>query len=86
MSKEEFSALQRDCLSVCFEIQKIGDTEAPVPVMTPSGAWGVAGLEDDTVTVLVLTARAIAWNISGFFDGSALKGLMTEKFTRASNS
>jgi hypothetical protein len=78
MSREEFGSLQRDCLSVCAEFKQVGATEAAIPVQIASGAWGVEGLEDDTVTVLALTAHALIFNVSSFFDGNVLTGLKAE--------
>ena len=75
MSKEDFVALQKDCLSVVQELKPAGDTELPVAVILSNGKWGVEGLEDDTVTVLSLTIHALVHNVSGFFDGKALQDL-----------
>lgn len=73
MSKQDFAALQLDCLNVCYEVLPAGKA----PVIGENGAWGVTGLENDTVTVLALTIHALIFNIAGFFDGSALKDLAT---------
>lgn len=75
MSKEDFVALQKDCLSVVQELKPAGNTELPVAVILSNGKWGVEGLEDDTVTVLSLTIHALVHNVSGFFDGKALQDL-----------
>lgn len=75
MSKEDFVALQKDCLSVVQELKPAGNTELPVAVILSSGKWGVEGLEDDTVTVLSLTIHALVFNVAGFFDGKALQDL-----------
>ena len=75
MSKEDFVALQKDCLSVVQELKPAGNTELPVAVILSNGKWGVEGLEDDTVTVLSLTIHALVFNVAGFFDGKALQDL-----------
>lgn len=75
MSKEEFVDLQRDCLAVCKEIVTAGGNEMPMPVVMANGSWGVAGLEDDTITVMTLTINALVFNVAGFFEGDALKEL-----------
>ncbi|CQR71683.1 hypothetical protein SOV_04790 [Sporomusa ovata DSM 2662] len=72
MSKKEFADLQLDCLHVCYEVLPAGKA----PVIGENGAWGVMNIEDDTITVLALTVHALAFNISGFFDGNALKELI----------
>jgi len=76
MSKDEFLALQRDCLSICQELKNVGGVDTPMVVMMPDGRWGVDGLQDDTVTVLALTAHALIFNVASFFEGDALKGLI----------
>lgn len=76
MSRDEFMELQNDCLRVCSEIQSVGGNDAPVLVLMPSGEWGVAGLEDDAVMVIALTVHALVFNVSSFFDGNALSGIM----------
>lgn len=75
MSKEDFVALQKDCLSVVQELKPAGNTELPVAVILSSGKWGVEGLEDDTFTVLSLTIHALVFNVAGFFGGKALQDL-----------
>jgi hypothetical protein len=75
MSKEDFLSLQRDCLSVCRQLQMVGTIETPIPIMMPNGAWAVADLDTDTMTVMLLTIDALVFNVSGFFDGNALKEL-----------
>ena len=72
MSKQEFGNLQLDCLAVCYEVLPAGKA----PVIGENGAWGVAGLENDTVAVMALTIHALIFNIAGFFDGNALKDLV----------
>jgi hypothetical protein len=72
MSKQEFANLQLDCLHVCYEVLPAGKA----PVIGENGAWGVAGLENDTITIVALTIHALVFNIAGFFDGNALKGLV----------
>jgi len=74
MSKADFLSLQKDCLSVCHEMQMAGTVEAPVAVMMESGAWGVADLEYDVGTVLALTVHALFFNVSSFFEEATLKG------------
>jgi hypothetical protein len=71
MSKQEFMEIQMDCLRVCYEILPAGGA----PVIGENGSWGVTNIETDTMTVLMLTIHALIFNISGFFDGNALKDL-----------
>lgn len=71
MSKPEFLEIQMDCLRVCYEVLPAGGA----PVIGENGSWGVTNIETDTMTVLMLTIHALIFNISGFFDGNALKDL-----------
>ena len=73
--KSEFSSLQRDCLSVCQEATNLNGISAFIPVIMPDGRWGVAGLETDTMTVLMLTIHTLIFNVTGFFDGNAFSDL-----------
>lgn len=75
LSREEFLALQKDCLGVVSELQSVAGIDAPVPVLL-NGKWGVADLEYDVSTVMALTVHTLFFNISSFFDGNALKGMM----------
>lgn len=73
LSEDDFTYIQDKCLKVCFEVLPAG----LAPVLDPStGYFGVSDLEDDTMTVLALTAHALIFNVSGFFQGSPLAGLV----------
>jgi hypothetical protein len=76
LSREDFLSLQKDCLMVCSEVKEVAGVDAPLPVLLTSGAWGVADLEHDVSSVLALTVHALFFNISSFFEGDALKGMM----------
>jgi len=76
MSKTEFLELETDALSVVSEITNVGGVaEADIPVRTKTGAWGVAGLEDDMITVMALICHAAIFNLSPFFQGNALNAV-----------
>ena len=72
MSKAEFFSFQRDCLSVCFEVLK--GREAPV--INQNGSWGVDGLEQNTMLVLLLTIHALVFNVADFFTDEGLLDLV----------
>ena len=77
MTKEEFISFQKDCLSVCSEVQTLPNgQQIPMPVLSASGSFGPAGLDKDVITVLALTVHSIMFNVSGFFDGNALSSVM----------
>ena len=71
MSKKDFISIQKDCLTVCYEVLQSGD----VPIIGENGGWGVMGVENDASTIIALTIHALLFNISSFFDGGALKDL-----------
>lgn len=71
MSKADFFDLQRDCLSVVYEMLPAGLT----PVIDEKGNYGVVGLEHDAPTVLALTVQALSWNLLSFFDEKLLASL-----------
>ena len=71
MSREDFKALQMDCLKVCSEKLPAGIQ----PIFDEGGKWAVVGLETDTATVLALTIHALMFNVKSFFDESLLTSL-----------
>lgn len=77
ISEKDFSYLQEKCLNVCSEKLKSGF----VPVLNDNGSFGVIDLEDDTITVMALTAHALIFNLMGFFQGSVLSGVMSGLLT-----
>ncbi|UUZ95987.1 hypothetical protein LJK87_17380 [Paenibacillus sp. P25] len=76
LSEEDFTWIQDKCLSVCYEVLPAGLT----PVLREDGNFGVIGLEEDTVTVMMLTAHALMHNLSFLKEGN-LKGLVTSLST-----
>lgn len=73
LPEKDFAHIQGKCLGVCGESLASGY----VPVLHENGAFGVNDLEEDTVTVMALTAHALIFNLSGFFDESGLGGLLS---------
>ena len=72
MNKETFISLMQDCLKVCSEIKMVNNIVAPVSVLMADGRFGVADLEHDTVTVMLLTVQTLGYNVSDFFSENAL--------------
>ena len=85
MDKQTFFDVQADCLKICSELQTVGDSVAPIPVMLSDGRWGVGGIEDDMPTILALTVHTLIFNISDFFQEGALNDL-TKTFSGLSQS
>lgn len=73
MSKAEFSKLQKDVLSVVYEVLQ-GRT---APILNKNGSWGVPDIEQNTLLVMILTIQALAFNIGGFFGDGGLSELQT---------
>lgn len=73
MSRENFTALQKDCLKVCYEVLPAGLT----PVIGANGRWGIIGVDTDTGLILRLTIEALLFNLLGFFKEGGLSSLVT---------
>jgi hypothetical protein len=73
LSKQEFNEIQGECLHVCFQVEKVGETDVDSPVRLPDGRWGVGALETDALLVLTLVSHVLLFNLSSFFEGNALK-------------
>ncbi|MGD8188572.1 phage tail assembly chaperone [Brevibacillus ginsengisoli] len=73
ISEEDFNYIQEQALCVCYESLPGGHA----PVLNPNGTFGVEGLEDDTVTVMALTVHSLIFNLTSFFQGNGLGGLVT---------
>ena len=72
LSDSDFVYMQRACLKVTTEAKG----QHYIPVLNENGSFGVIGIETDTATVLALTAHALVFNVSSFFDGSPLASIV----------
>jgi len=72
LSEKDFNYVQDKCLQVCSEVLPAGMT----PILNSNGSFGVLGLEEDTMTVLALTAHTLIFNVKGFFSASPLASLL----------
>ncbi|USG65162.1 hypothetical protein NDK47_24065 [Brevibacillus ruminantium] len=70
--EKDFAYIQDQALRVCYELLPAG----PAQVLDDNGSFGVSDLEDDTVTIMTLTAHALGFNLTSFFQGSGLGGLV----------
>lgn len=75
ISEADFNYLQEKCLSVCSEVLPGGIT----PVLNENGTFGVIDFEEDTMSVLALTAHALIFNLSPVFQGAGLGSLLQTK-------
>lgn len=73
MSKSEFLELQIDALSVVRE--KLASGYAPL--IGENGGWGVMDVERNASLIIGLTIHSLIFNLSSFFEGDALKDLMS---------
>ena len=74
---EDFDYIQTACLKVVSEVKGTGF----IPVMNDNGTFGVIGLDNDTMTVLHLTAHALVFNVTGFFQESPLASMFEGMFS-----
>ena len=72
LKEEDFNYIHDKCLQVCYEQLDSG----PTRVMNPDGRFGVIGLETDSSTTLALVAHTLIFNVTGFFSGSPLAGIL----------
>ncbi|WPS86463.1 hypothetical protein SMD22_18395 [Brevibacillus halotolerans] len=72
LSEKDFDYIQEKALSVCYELLPAG----LAPVLNVNGTFGVEDLEDDTVTVMALTVHVLTFNLTSFFQGNGLGGLV----------
>lgn len=79
LPEQEFDYIQDKCLEVCSELLPSG----PANVLNADGSFGVIGLENDTMSVLALTAHALIFNLTGFF-GESLLSSLTDKLKNIS--
>ena len=68
---EDFEYIQKACLKVTLEHLGAGFA----PVLNENGSYGVNDIENDTMTVLALTAHALMFNVTSFFVGTPLASL-----------
>ncbi len=73
MTKAEFMALQKDCLSVVSEVLPAGSR----PVFNANGTWGLNDIANNTPLVILLTIHALTFNIGDFFAAGGLKELQS---------
>lgn len=66
-----FRRIQAHALSVCRRMEH----GAPMPVVSHQGVFAIKELEYDLVTVMTLTANALVFNLSPFFNAGGLKQL-----------
>ena len=71
MSKDDFIALQKDCLKHVSEKLQAGDT----PIIDDNGNWSVADLEKNSSLVLALTVKVLMYNVESFFDADLLDSI-----------
>lgn len=71
--RSEFFGLQQDAMSVVKELKMAGDNEVATPIRSIQGAWASDGLSDNPPLLLTLICHSLAFNLSPFFDGNALK-------------
>lgn len=72
ISEVDFNYLHDKCLQVASEVLPAGFT----PILDANGNFGVAGLDEDAMTVLALIAHVLIFNVKGFFQEGPLASLV----------
>lgn len=72
-SKGEFGELQAESLHVCSEVKTVEGKDMFIPIMTTEGAWATPELENDALLVMALVSHVLVFNMTSFFEESALK-------------
>ena len=72
-SKQEFIEIQLECLHVVSEVKMVDEKEMLIPAKTPEGQWAASGLEEDALLVMALVSHVLIFNLTSFFNESALK-------------
>lgn len=70
IDKKQFLELQRDILSVCYEVLSAGRA----PVITENGGYGINDFTSNIAIQLIVAT--VAFNYKDFFDASPLKFLI----------
>lgn len=71
MTKQEFTQLQRDCLSAVSIVLPAG----AFPVLNENGSWREPEMQYDTFLVMILTVQALMFNVMDFFSADGLSDL-----------
>ena len=71
---EAFSFIQNNCLAVVSKLIRMpGITEeTPMPITTSEGVWAAPEVAEDLSLVMNLSVQSLVFNISDFFDLTAL--------------
>lgn len=75
IDKNKFIAIQKDCLSSVEIINNVNGNEMPEALMLSNGQLSHKELEDDFMTIMLLTLDVIMFNCEGFFGGKGLQNL-----------
>lgn len=77
MSRAELTEIQLEALSTVGEmVTQPNGMVVAMPLRLASGAWGVDDVGDNPPLVMALVCQAVLWNLSPFFDASALESLL----------
>lgn len=70
LSKDDFIAMQNDCLAVVNRLNNVNGSEVPEAILLADGRFTDSDMEYDFATVLTLTINVLMHNVSGFFGGN----------------
>ena len=86
LSFDDFTFIQNHCLAVVarLEIAVPGAPEAPMPIVTDSGVFAIPEISEDLPLVMSLTIQSLLFNLSDFFDLSALSAAIGSPVSKSS--
>ena len=85
---EDFSFIQNNCLAVVSKLTHMPGVveEVPMPITTSGGVWAAPEVAEDLSLVMNLSVQSLAFNVSDFFDLTALlDAVMKPPATTSSN-
>ncbi len=75
MDKEKFIEIQKDCLSAVEIINDVNGSEMPEALVLNNGSLSHKELENDFITIMLLTIEVVMFNVEGFFGEKDLQSL-----------
>ena len=70
-----FIEIQKDCLSVVEILNNINGSEMPEALILNNGSLSHKELENDFMTIILLTIEVVMFNVEGFFGEKGLQSL-----------
>lgn len=75
IDKDKFIEIQKDCLSAVEILNNINGSEMPEALILNNGSLSHKELENDFMTIILLTIEVVMFNVEGFFGEKGLQSL-----------